>query len=314
MGRVTVVGSINMDIVTSAPRLPRVGETIAGTAVQFLPGGKGANQAVAAARMGATTVMIGRVGADGFGDQMVTFLRAQGVETAGIGTELELATGIAVVVVQADGDNAILVVPGANQALLAKHVTANVGGRGDIVVAQLEVPEATVAAAFTSARAAGVTTILNAAPASRISAELLADTDVLVVNEVELATLIGRDAVNETEVVSAARSLRNHEAQVVVVTLGSRGSVAVVGDRVVETAAQAVAVVDTTGAGDCFVGSMAAQLAGGASLESAIGTATAAASICVGRPGAGGAMPYRDEVLGPADSRAPEPFRTAVEP
>ncbi|MHB1328664.1 MAG: PfkB family carbohydrate kinase, partial [Gemmatimonadales bacterium] len=97
MGRVTVVGSINMDIVTSAPRLPRVGETIAGTAVQFLPGGKGANQAVAAARMGATTLMIGRVGADGFGDQMVTFLRAQGVETAGIGTELELATGIAVV-------------------------------------------------------------------------------------------------------------------------------------------------------------------------------------------------------------------------
>lgn len=297
MGRVTVVGSINMDIVTTAPRLPRIGETIAGSTVRFLPGGKGANQAVAAARMGAATRMVGRVGADGFGEQMVSFLREQGVETGQIGTDPGLATGVAVVVVQADGDNAILVVAGANQALLPVDASADIGTPGDVVVAQLEVPVPAVAAAFAAARARGVTTILNAAPARREAIELLPDTDVLVVNEIELAMLVGRDALADPDIVPAARSLCRRAGQSVVVTLGGRGSLAVVEDGIIEVAARSVPVVDTTGAGDCFVGAMAADLAAGVSLEAALETANAAAALCVGRSGAGIAMPYRWEVV-----------------
>lgn len=296
MGRVTVVGSINLDIVTTASRLPRLGETIIGSTVQLLPGGKGANQAVAAARMGAATSMIGRVGFDEFGSQMTEFLRAQGVDTARVQADPTCATGVAVVIVQTDGDNAILVVPGANQRLAAADVREELGGPGDVVVGQLEVPESVVAAAFAAAKSRGATTVLNAAPAGPVSAELLADSDVLIVNETELATLAGRDELAAEEVEPAARQLRRRSDAILVVTLGARGSLVVIDDRAVEVAARATAVVDTTGAGDCFVGALAADLAAGASIEHAILVATAAASLCVGRLGAGVAMPYRTEV------------------
>lgn len=315
MGRVTVVGSINMDVVTTAARLPRIGETIIGSTVQLLPGGKGANQAIAAARMGAATSMIGSVGADEFGSQMTNFLRAQGVETARIQADPTCATGVAVVIVQAGGDNAILVVPGANQRLAAADVLEELGGPGDVVVGQLEVPEAVVAAAFAAAKRSGVTTVLNAAPAGPVSAELLADSDVLIVNETELATLAGWDELAAEDVELAARQLRRRADAIIVVTLGARGSLVIVDDRAVEIAARATAVVDTTGAGDCFVGALAADLAAGAPVERAILTATAAASLCVGRSGAGVAMPNRTEVdalLGEASPR--EAHRPNLDP
>ncbi len=297
MGRVTVVGSINMDIVTRAPRLPRVGETIAGSSVQFLPGGKGANQAVAAARLGASTIMVGRVGGDVFGEQMLAFLRTEAIATDRIGTDPDLVTGVAVVVVQADGDNAILVIPGANLELEPSHLGDDLGGAGDVLIAQLEIPDATIAAAFVQAKGRGVTTMLNAAPARNVSAEVLAHTDLLVVNEIELAMLASVSGVSDDEIVSTARSLRGRPEQIVIVTLGARGAVAVLETRTISVPARTVAVVDTTGAGDCFVGALAAELAGSASLEMAMQMASAAASLCVQRPGAGAAMPTRGDVF-----------------
>src|SRR4030088_2608035 len=188
MGRVFVAGSINMDVVATADRHPKIGETIAGNAVLYFPGGKGANQAVAAARLGAPTSLIGRLGKDAFGDQLRAFLLAQGVDLSFVRETAEAHTGTAIITV-ADADNTIVVVSGANAHLGADDISGPVLAQGDVAVCQFEIPLTTIKAFFKRARIAGATTMLNPAPAIEFDRELLNLVDILILNETELGFL-----------------------------------------------------------------------------------------------------------------------------
>jgi ribokinase len=298
MGRVFVAGSINMDVVATASRHPRVGETVAGHAVHYFPGGKGANQAVAAAKLGASAVLIGRLGTDAFGQQLRTFLAAQGVDLTLVKDTADIHSGTAIITV-ADADNTIVVVPGANARVSAEDVAAPMLANGDVAVSQFEIPQATIAAFFERARAAGATTILNPAPAMECSPELLELVDILILNETELGFLAGT-ALADTDApahfIEAARRLPIGTDKTICVTLGKRGVLALVGGEPSLIAGRAVKAVDTTGAGDCFVGALAARLANGQPIRDALEYANAAASICVQRMGAAPSMPAEAEV------------------
>ena len=298
MGRVFVAGSINMDVVATAGRHPRVGETVAGKAVLYFPGGKGANQAVAAAKLGAPTTLIGRLGTDAFGQELRTFLTAQGVDLTFVKDTAEAHSGTALITI-ANADNTIVVVPGANALVSAEDVGAAVFARGDVAVSQFEIPLPTIAAFFHRARAAGATTILNPAPAIKFGQELLDLVDVLVLNETELGFLTGtelRDSDDAARFIDSGRLLRTRPDQIVCVTLGRRGVLAMIDGKASVVAGRAVKAVDTTGAGDCLVGAVAAQLAGGKTIRDALAYANAAASICVQRIGASPSMPTAAEV------------------
>jgi len=298
MGRVFVAGSINMDVVATAARHPKVGETVAGTSVHYFPGGKGANEAVAAAKLGAATTLIGRLGADAFGHQLRHFLALQGVDLTLVKDTTDTHTGTAVITV-ADADNTIVVVPGANALVSAADVAAAVLTKGDVAVSQFEIPQPAISAFFQRARAAGATTILNPAPALACGNELLGVVDILVLNETELALLSGTDLRESDEparYTDAARLLPIGSDTIICVTLGKRGVLALMRGEPILIAGRAVKAVDTTGAGDCFVGALAAQLANGAAIRDALEYANIAASICVQRMGAAPSMPTAAEV------------------
>ena len=298
MGRVFVAGSINMDVVATADRHPRIGETVAGNAMLYFPGGKGANQAVAAAKLGAPTTLIGRLGTDAFGQQLRIFLAEQGVDLAYVKDTTDAHTGTALITI-ANTDNTIVVVPGANALVSAEDVSIPVLTKGDIAVSQFEIPLPTIAAFFQRARAAGVTTILNPAPATMFGPELFDLVDILVLNETELGVLAGtelRDTDSDSRFVEAVALLPSNRSQTVCVTLGSRGVLAVIDGQPSIIAGRKVKAVDTTGAGDCLVGALAAQLAGGKNIRDALAYANAAASICVQRMGAAPSMPTAAEV------------------
>jgi len=298
MGRVFVAGSINMDVVATADRHPRVGETVAGHEVFYFPGGKGANQAVSAAKLGAPTTLIGRLGSDAFGAELRTFLAAQGVDLSYVKDTAEIHTGTAIITI-ADADNTIVVVPGANGFVSADDIATVALAKGDIAVSQFEIPLATVSAFFNRARAAGATTILNPAPAIAFGAELLDLVDILILNETELSLLARtelRDSDEPARFIEAARALRGDRDMIVCVTLGKRGVVALADGKQLVVEGCAVRAVDTTGAGDCFVGAVAAQLAAGRSIRDALDYANLAASICVQRMGAAPSMPTAAEL------------------
>ena len=298
MGRVFVAGSINMDVVATADRHPKVGETVAGQAVHYFPGGKGANQAVAVAKLGASSTLIGRLGTDAFGQQLRQFLAGQGVDLAGVKDTADIHTGTAVITV-ADADNTIVVVPGANAHVSAEDVAAPVLAKGDVVVSQFEIPQATITAFFKRARAAGATTILNPAPALACDPTLLDLVDILILNETELGFLAQsklHDTDEPSRFIEAARRLPTASDKIICVTLGKRGMLALMKGEALLVPGRAVKAVDTTGAGDCFVGALAAQLANGRAIRDALEYANAAASICVQRMGAAPSMPTAAEV------------------
>ena len=298
MARVFVAGSINMDVVATADRHPQVGETVAGKAVLYFPGGKGANQAVAAAKLGVSTTLIGRLGTDAFGQQLRTFLAAQGVDLAYVKDTAEAHTGTALITI-ANADNTIVVVPGANALVSVEDVGMPVLAKGDVAVSQFEIPVPTIAAFFKHARAAGATTILNPAPATRFGQELLDLVDILVLNETELGLLANtelRDTDDAARFIEAVRLLPSSRDQIVCVTLGRRGLLAMIDGQPSVIPGRTVQAVDTTGAGDCLVGALAAQLAGGKPIRDALAYANVAASICVQRMGAAPSMPTAAEV------------------
>jgi ribokinase len=310
MGRVFVAGSINMDVVATADRHPRVGETVAGNSVLYFPGGKGANQAVAAAKLGAPTTLVGRLGADAFGQELKTFLVAQGVDVGFVKDTTEVHTGTAIITL-AHADNTIVVVPGANALVSAEDVAAPELAKGDVAVSQFEIPLPTIAAFFKRARAAGATTILNPAPAVKFGPELFELVDILILNETELGFLTGKvfcDTDDPARFVEAARSLGGND-KIVCMTLGKRGALALINGAPLIIPGREVKAVDTTGAGDCFVGALAAQLAGGTPVRDALDYANVAASICVQRMGAAPSMPTAAEVKAltcrPCESRDP---------
>jgi len=296
MGRVFVAGSINMDVVATAERHPKIGETVAGKEVLYFPGGKGANQAVAAAKQGVLTTLIGRLGADAFGRDLRTFLAAQSIDLGSV-KDTDTPTGTAIITL-ANSDNTIVVIPGANAHVDAADVTAASLAKGDVAVSQFEIPLPAIAAFFQTARAGGAITILNPAPARAVTQDLLALVDILVLNETELGVLTGAELGGNDEpmyFVEAARPLRG-KGRTICITLGRRGVLALVGGEAILIPGRGVKAVDTTGAGDCFVGALAAQLAQGKSMRDALTYANAAASICVQRMGAAPSMPTAAEV------------------
>ena len=286
-----------MDVVATADRHPKIGETIAGREVLYFPGGKGANQAVSAAKLGAPTTLIGRLGKDSFGLELKTFLAAQGIDL-GFVQECDAHTGTAIITL-ANSDNTIVVIPGANGLVSPADVSAVPVAKGDVAVSQFEIPQPAIAVFFQRARAAGATTILNPAPAATFGPELLDLVDILILNETELGLLAGlalHYSDDVTRFIEAATALHGDGKRTICVTLGKRGVLALVDGKPLMIEGRPVKAVDTTGAGDCFVGAMAAQLAANKSISDALKYANAAASICVQRMGAAPSMPSAAEV------------------
>ena len=296
--RVAVVGSVNIDLVTRAPRLPVPGETLLGTDFQTVHGGKGANQAVAAARLGASVAMIGCVGDDAFGARLHDALAAEGIDLTHLDRIGGAATGVATITVDEGGANSIVVVPGANARLDADRIDAAheaIAGAA-MLVCQLEVPVTTVARAIACASAHHTPVLLNPAPAQPLFDALLARVDYLVVNETEAESLTGIAVGDDASAVRAAEALRAKGVGNVLVTLGARGVCWRGGAGNGRLRAMPVVAVDTTAAGDTFVGGFAAARAGGASMNDAIDFGQRAAAISVTRYGAQTSIPTRDEV------------------
>ncbi|MFD8985554.1 ribokinase [Streptomyces sp. NPDC059564] len=306
MTAIAVLGSTNMDLVAYVSRAPRLGETVTGREFRTVPGGKGANQAVAAARLGGEVVMIGAVGADGFGARLRSALAEAGVETAALRT-VEGASGTAHITVDDEGANSIVVIPGANGSVTALEAGDDSRiGAADCLLLQLELPMEAVVAGAAAARAHGVRTILTPAPARPLPRDLLELVDLLVPNEHEAAALTGF-----TDPLGAAEALLR-EVPEVVVTLGAAGALyAARGREPLTVPAPRVRAVDTTAAGDTFVGALAVALGEGRAMPEALAWAARAASVSVQRPGAQSSMPTRAELDRPA-SAAPGTIPPAV--
>jgi ribokinase len=291
---VCVLGSINLDIVCRVAELPHPGETIMALDVQRFPGGKGANQAVASAHWGAQTAMIGAVGHDDAGEELLAHLVSAGIDTSGIFRLSDASTGTAYIDVSAAGENMIVVVGGANRAVSAEQIASHKLGSHRVVLAQLETPIEAIAALFT--QASGSTKILNGAPAVDEAKKLFPLADVIVVNESELAHYAEIGSMTDSDVVEAARKLMSRPRQQVIVTLGARGVVAVNSSDVISVGGHLVDVVDTTGAGDCFCGVLAASLDEGLAIREALLQANRAAALSTCRQGAAVSSTLRAEV------------------
>jgi ribokinase len=293
---VAVVGSLNMDIVVPVPRHPGPGETVLGGDHFSNPGGKGANQAVAAARLGRTTSMVGRVGRDDAGSELVGALRDSGVDASRVSPTEDAPTGIALITVDDRGENSIVVSPGANGRVTAEDVTeaGNVVSSAGVVLLQLEIP---IEAVLAAARASTGTVILNPAPARPLPPSLLGGVDVLVPNRSELALLAGAGALPPDEERAAEMAARIERPRAVVVTLGAEGALVVEGGRAERVPPVPVKALDTTAAGDAFCGALADALVRGEELIDAARWAVRAAAVACTRPGAQSSLPSREEVL-----------------
>jgi len=297
--RILVFGSLNMDLIMPAERVPRPGETLACGDFVAAPGGKGANQACAAGRLGKHVIMVGRVGADSFGPKLIESLAAAGVETSEVKT-VDGSTGAAFILVLPDGENLILLSLGANARFevepdLLERLSLN---SGDCVLAQLESPIETVNAALAAGRKAGATTILDPAPARALPPELLGNVDWLTPNQTEAAILLGDPGLEIDDYASAetaAHRLLALGPKGVIMKLGALGCLAVTTQAVLSQSAFPVRAVDTTAAGDAFNGAFAVALVEGRDLPSALRFGCAAAGISVTRMGAQPSMPTRDE-------------------
>jgi ribokinase len=300
MSRILVAGSLNMDLVVPVPRLAREGETLAGGDLALIPGGKGANQACAAARLGGDAAMIAQVGEDVFGTKLIDGLRAAGVDVSGIGVSAG-ATGTAFIAVLPSGENSILISPGANGRLMPELAVSRMasGARGGFLLCQLEVPLATVAAVLLHARQRGIVTILDPAPAQALSPELLRCVDWLTPNQTEAELLLGAPAGSVrtfAEARDAALRLRDSGPRGVIVKLGQAGCYVSAPEADGPVEGFAVNAVDTTAAGDTFNGALAVALAEGKTILDAAVFANAAGAISVTRAGAQSSIPTRAEV------------------
>jgi ribokinase len=297
VGRVAVLGSLNTDLVIRVAALPGRGETVLGDRLQTFGGGKGANQAAAAARLGASVRMIGRVGTDALGDELLRGLAEDGVYVSGVDRDDGQPSGVAAILVEAGGENLMAVAPGANGQVGDAEVERLLDGLspGDVVVLQLEIPVAAVRAAAARAREVGALVILNAAPAQPLAGQPMPEVDLLVVNEAEAGLLAGSPVTDRLSAAAAAAALGS-SAAAVVVTLGAAGSVLWTGGALTQIEPIPVVAVDATAAGDAFVGAAAYALADGWELARAIELANAAGAVTVTRQGARRSLPALSEV------------------
>ena len=286
--RVTVVGSFNTDLVSRTPRMPVPGETILGGPFHMGPGGKGANQAVAAARLGQ----------DIFGDQAEANMIKEEIRPGFIFRSTETHTGAALIMVDAQGENMIVVAAGANSSLSPEDVdkAEEAIRQADVLLVQLEIPQETVDRAIQMAHESGVKVLLNPAPGRELSGELLGMVDVLTPNETETQIVSGLPVTDVKEAQIAALQLLDRGVGAVVVTLGAQGALVVTPAGIEHVPGLQVNVVDTTGAGDAFSGALAVALAEGTKLTEAVAFANAAAALQVTKIGTASAMPYREEV------------------
>ncbi|MGH2523154.1 MAG: ribokinase [Anaerolineales bacterium] len=290
---ILVVGSLNMDLVVHAPRHPQPGETILGDDFRTFPGGKGANQAVAAARLGAHVKMIGRVGSDAFGDHLLQALAQDKVDTLHVRRDSEAATGVALITLDAAGQNTIVVTPGANGRVSPQDIEAAEGlfANAAVLLVQLECPLEAVARAVELAQHHHVHVILNPAPAQPLDPQLLARVDTLVPNQNELASLTGLD-----DMQAAVEKLRSLGVARVIVTLGGEGALVSEAETHEQVPAPRVNVVDTTAAGDAFVSALAVALTEGLPTRAAVEWGCAAGALAVTRAGAQPSLPSRAEL------------------
>jgi ribokinase len=297
--QVVVIGSANTDLTIPVPHLPHPGETVIGGGFQVLAGGKGANQAVAAARAGARVTFVAKIGCDSFGDSALKGLRREKIDTRYVTRSPATPSGVALIMVGRRGENLIAVAHGSNDELSPPDIEAAlpaIRGAGCLVL-QLEIPLATVRNATELARRHRVPVLLNPAPARRLPLKLLQHTAWLTPNQSELATLTGLPTRNQSEVAAAGRKLRMCGLENILATCGARGVCWCGAAGARWFTAPKVQAIDTVGAGDCFSGAFAAAVAEGNAVEEAIHFAIAAAAISVTRPGAQSAMPSRREIL-----------------
>ncbi|MGQ9493557.1 MAG: ribokinase [Anaerolineae bacterium] len=301
MAKVVVVGSSNTDMVVQVPHIPAPGETVLGGEFIMAAGGKGANQAVAAARLGAQVTLVARVGQDVFGERALAGFRQEGIVVQHIAVDPEAASGVALIFVDASGENSIAVAPGANARLTPQDVqqAKEVIEAADVLLLQLETPLETVRQAAEIAQRAGVRVVLNPAPAQPLPADVLALVDVLTPNEGEVSLLARQQLVQATTLADAeasARCLIEQGVKVVIVTLGARGALIVTPDFQQLVPGFAVDVVDTTAAGDAFNGGLAVALADGKSLAEAVRFANACGALAATKMGAQPSLPTANEV------------------
>jgi ribokinase len=301
---IVIIGSINMDLVLRVPRMPHPGETLSGGRFQTIAGGKGANQAVACARLSADSVkvaMIACLGDDAFGVELRAALRNDGVDDSHVSTMEGEASGVASILVDAGGQNSIVLAAGANDALSPAHIDAarSLIEQARIVVLQLETPLATVRHAIKLAHGLGKVVVLNPAPAQALPADLLAQVEYLIPNEIEAAMLAGLSAAsldNDAAIEAAVATLRAAGSANILVTLGAKGVYAALTSGSVHFTAQPTKAVDTTAAGDTFIGGFVAALAEGRGEAEAIAFGQRAAALSVARIGAQTSIPYRREL------------------
>lgn len=294
---ITVFGSINMDLVATTPRLPKPGETVSGTGFATAAGGKGANQALAAKRAGASVRMVGAVGRDEFAAPALDLLEKAETDLSGV-ARVDGPTGTALILVGGDGENMIAVVPGANGTLSPGQAAEAVSGSkpGDILMLQLEVPAASVKAALEAAKAHGVRTVLNTAPLIAEAADLAKLADIVIANETEFELLVGREALTADQREQMLLQMHTETGQILIITLGAEGVVAAEGGRLHRTKGLKIEPIDTVGAGDTFCGYLAASLDSGLMLSEAIRRAAVAGSLACLKPGAQPSIPVSDEV------------------
>ncbi len=297
--KILVAGSINMDVVINVKRLPKKGESVHGETIKYIPGGKGANQAVAASRLGAKVAFIGKVGSDNFGNELLTFLKSENIDTSAV-EKSKLPSGMAQITVEKGGQNTIVILKGANEEVTEKYVKGweSLIKDSNIVVSQYEIPLPSVKNLFELAKKHNKITILNPSPAYYTASDVLRNVDYLVVNENELQVLTSSSAknLNVSKIAELAKRLIARGAKVVVVTLGPKGAVAVAKSKIIRSEGLKVDAVDATAAGDCFVGAMAVAISNNISLDEALRFANRAAAISVQRRGASSSLPKLSEV------------------
>lgn len=296
--KVVVVGSFNMDLVAKAGRRPRKGETLMGETFGMFIGGKGSNQAIAAARLGANVTMIGRLGTDLFGDTLMAAHAEEGIFTDYVTQDTEVGTGVASILIDADGDNSIVLVPQANMRLSVEDIerASESIAAADVLLLQLEVPITASQRAAEIAKSNGATVVLNPAPAQELPDDFLVQVDILTPNEIETESLSGVKVSTVTDAEHAAKVLLDKGLSAVILTLGEQGALLLTANLTQRVPAYSVEVVDTTAAGDAFCGALATALARDENLVDAVAFANAAGALAVTVLGAAPSMPAAAQV------------------